>query len=131
MESVSHPNVEIFWNIFPVSLFVWLPFRWLLNFIIFPIYIFTWWVPAGTNLIFESLFAVFQTVAGALFFLFTIPLNIIPFYPFLYVGELITLFVWNLLTVTWTTRVGWVFFAVLGGYAIYDNEEYKKANPTA
>ena len=123
MESISnHPNVELFWNIWPISLLVWLPFRWILNFIIFPIYIFTWWVPFGSNLIFETLFAVFQTVVGALFFLFTMPLNLIPFYPLLYFGEMILLFVWNLLTVTWTTRVGWTFLGVIGGYAIYENE---------
>ena len=89
------PDVQLIWNIFPLTLLVWAPVRFLGNLFFFPIYAFLWWVPAMPNFIFETMFILAQIVGWGFFFMITFPLNIIPFYFLIYIGEFLTINLWN------------------------------------
>ena len=68
MESTLHPNVDLFWNFFPITWYIWTPFRVFLNIIFFIPQFFAWPFEIVWNFIPESLFNLFNLIMAILVF---------------------------------------------------------------
>ena len=67
-----HPEVSVFWNIWPFPLIVWSIFRVPLNIIFFPVYIPLAWTWQLWNFVPELMEYISLTMFGTLFFVFAV-----------------------------------------------------------
>ena len=75
----THPDVSVFWNIWPFPIFVWTIFRVPLNILFFPIYFFTWWIWQLWNLIPEIIESTLLGVGGLLTFILAVVCSLLFF----------------------------------------------------
>ena len=61
---MPYPEVELIWNIWPLTNSFLMPVRVFLNMLFFPFYFFLWWIPVLWNLFWETLEFIFWTVVG-------------------------------------------------------------------
>ena len=77
MESSNlHPNVDIFWNFWPITWYVWTPIRAFLNIIFFIPQFFVWPFEIIWNIIPESLFNIFNLIMALLVYYLFAPMII-------------------------------------------------------
>ena len=111
----THPDVEVIWNIWPLSMFVWTIFRFPLNVLFALFYIPFAWTWYLWNFFWQSLtvFLGFPVVNNLYQFFIFWPVNLFAFFTTLI--PFVNLLTWGLAAVVW---LGWFFIIFAEGQSI-------------
>ena len=118
---VSHPDVELIWNIWPLSVVVITPIREALNFLFALINIWVWWVPVLWNLLLENGTFLIASIIFGIMLILQIPFWLfLPLYLIFFTIEWIVFIGGTYMTTTTPTQVIRAFATLAIAWSIWE-----------